>query len=227
MKKLLAIFLAVVMVAALGSGIALAAKPGTDFNGAHYNLNIVGKKADWSGGGSYDNWDRHTMFVPGNTTGWTIDRGGNFTDLDGIKISMTQGSEFAVIDGNAFDDGECSFQLGPGTYQVYIVAKGKPGGTTDITGWVEYTDATGTVYYYLNVGSVHVTKSKQWQDATHIFYVSDNEDPNGIVTTGGLGMWVFQYLSALNAMDEYENAAYFWQYDNNGNKLVQVRFYKD
>jgi hypothetical protein len=75
MKKLLAIFLAVVMVAALGSGIALAAKPGTDFNGAHYNLNIVGKKADWSGGGSYDNWDRHTMFVPGNTTGWTIDRG--------------------------------------------------------------------------------------------------------------------------------------------------------
>jgi len=40
---------------------------------------------------------------------------------------MTQGTEFAVLDGNAFDDGQCAFQLAPGEYNVYIVAKAKPG----------------------------------------------------------------------------------------------------
>jgi hypothetical protein len=123
------------------------AKPGTDFNGPHYNLNIIGKKSDWNGGGSYDNPDRHTMFVPENTDDYLTPNG-----LPGITIWMTQGPEFAVIDGNAFDDGEAAFELGPGTYKVYIVAKAKPGGYTDITGWVYAEDIDGG-YYYLNIGS--------------------------------------------------------------------------
>jgi len=32
--------------------------------GAHYNLNIIGKKSDWNAQGSFSNPDRHTMFVP-------------------------------------------------------------------------------------------------------------------------------------------------------------------
>ncbi len=207
-------------------------KPGTDFNGPHYNLNLIGKKAGWSGGGSYDNPDRHTMFVPENTNGLTIETPGddattNVDDLDGIRIWMTQGDEFAVLDGNAFDDdGECAFQLAPGHYKVYIVAKAKPGGYTDITGWVWAEDEHGASYYY-DIGDVHVTKSKKWKDATHIFYVSPGEDYFGII---GDDMWVFEYLSFLKDYDfggdpDIEDAAYFWQYDNHGNKLVKVRFY--
>ena len=64
------------------------AKPGTDFNGPHYNLNIIGKKLTWSGGGSYNNPDRHTIFVPEDTTGWTIDLEGDYPDLDGIRIRI-------------------------------------------------------------------------------------------------------------------------------------------
>ena len=37
-------------------------KPGTDFKGEHFTLNILGKKN--IGNGSYDNIDRHTIFVP-------------------------------------------------------------------------------------------------------------------------------------------------------------------
>jgi len=201
-------------------------QPGLDFNGPHYNLNLIGKKADWSGGGSYNNPDRHTIFVPEDTTGWTIDLEGDYPDLDGIRIWMTQGDEFAVLDGNAFDDGEAAFQLGPGKYKVYIVAKAKPGGYTDITGWVYAEDVDGG-YYYLNIGSVHVTKSKKWQDATHIFYVSDAEDTFNIITED---TWVFEYMAQLEAalLDPLiVDTAYFWQYDNHGNKLVKVRFYKD
>ena len=208
-------------------------QPGIDFNGPHFNLNLIGKKANWPGGGSYDNWDRHTMFVPVDTTGWTIPTPGdddttNVPDLDGIKIVMTQGTEFAVKDGNAFDDGECAFQLAPGHYKVYIVAKAKPGGYTDITGWVYALDENGAAYYY-DIGDLRVTKSKKWKDATHIFYVSPDEDYFGIILDD---MWVFEYLSFLKDYDfgldpDITDAAYFWQYDNHGNKLVKVRFYLD
>jgi len=210
-------------------------------SGAHYNLNIIGKKSDWSGGGSYDNPDRHTMFVPQDTTGWTIltpgdDDTTNVPDLPGIKISMTQGAEFAVLDGNAFDDGECAFQLAPGKYEVWITAKAKPPKPgedyyTNIDGWVFASDEYGDNYYF-NIGSVNVKKKVGWIDATHIFYVSCTEDWFGLVACNGLGMWVFDYLSFLKAYDfgddpDITDAAYFWQYDNHGNKLVKVRFYED
>jgi len=250
MKKLIYLIVALVILGLIASGCFLSvvpptekdeitsltkakpdAKPGTDFNGPHYNLNLIGKKAGWSGGGSYDNPARHTMFVPQNTTGFIPTPGDDDTtgvpDLPGIKISMTQGAEFAVLDGNAFDDGECAFQLAPGHYKVYIVAKAKPGGYTDITGWVYAEDEYGAAYYY-DIGDVRVTKSKKWKDATHLFYVSPGEDYFGIISDD---MWVFEYLSFLTGYDfgddpDITDAAYFWQFDNHGNKLVKVRFYK-
>ena len=213
------------------------AKPLKPPSGAHYNLNIIGKKSDWSGGGSYDNPSRHTMFVPEDTTDWTIATPGdddttNVPDLPGIKISMTQGAEFAVLDGNAFDDGECAFQLAPGKYEVWITAKAKPPKPgeddyyTNIGGWIFAADDEGDNYYF-NIGSVNVKKKLGWIDATHIFYVSPSQDYFGII---GDDMWVFEYLNFLTGYDfgdgpDITDAAYFWLYDNHGNKLVKVRFY--
>ena len=252
MKKLVYLIVAIVVLGLVVSGCipvvpTLVEKNNGNGNnglkppsGAHYNLNIIGKKADWSGGGSYDNPNRHTMFVPQDTTGWTIltprdDDTTNVPDLPGIKISMTQGAEFAVLDGNAFDDGECAFQLAPGKYEVWITAKAKPPKPgeeyyTNIDGWVFASDEYGDNYYF-NIGSVNVKKKEGWIDATHIFYVSCTEDWFGLVACNGLGMWVFDYLSFLKAYDfgddpDITDAAYFWQYDNHGNKLVKVRFYK-
>jgi hypothetical protein len=259
MKKLFYLIVAIVILGLIASGCFLSVvpptekdetsmltkvkpdndglQPGLDFNGPHYNLNIIGKKADWSGGGSYNNPDRHTMFVPEDTSGWIIETPGdeettNVPDLDGIRIWMTQGSDWAVLDGNAFDDGECAFQLAPGHYKVYIVAKAKPPKPgeeyyTDITGWVYAADDNGAAYYY-DIGYVRVTKSKKWKDATDLFYVSPGEDYFGIISAD---MWVFEYLSFLTAYDfgddlpDIIDAAYFWQFDNHGNKLVKVRFY--
>jgi len=177
---------------------AQALKPGIDFSGGHFNLNLIGKKSGWSGGGSYDNPDRHTIFVP-QTTGDS-----------GIKIWMTQGSDFAVLDGDAVSDGEASFQLGPGHYNVYVAALAKPGGDSTINGWV-YDKTTNT--YYLLVGTLNVgghSGKPQWKDATSLFYYE--------------GTWILDYLAYLSLTygDQY---AYLWQYINNGDKLVQVRFY--
>ena len=132
---------------------------GINLTGYHYNLNLIGKKADWSGSGNYEG-KRHTMFVPESTEGLSFTVG-SFDPLDGIKISMTQGTEFEVVDGNWFDDEECAFQLGFGKYRVFIVAKAKPhpnkdypdGYYTDITGWV-YCEAFEE--YLFDIGEIKV-----------------------------------------------------------------------
>jgi hypothetical protein len=254
MKKLIVIGLAFVLVLtlALGTGVALAKpngngpKPGTDFNGPHYNLNLIGKHKVMPG--DKDNPDRHTMFVPLDTTDMTIDleEPNNLGQptLPGIKIEMTQGAEFAMIDGNA-TDGYGAFQLGPGKYHVYIAVKAKSPKYvepyTDITGWVEAYDNLGSLWYYIDVGYVQVKKGKNsWTDATGLFFVTTGEDDFGFVTgleleyIPGLGIWVFDYMAGLDTWFEdsgglapydLSNLAYFWQFDNHGNKLIQVRFY--
>jgi hypothetical protein len=241
MKKLIAITLAVVMLLTLGVTPVFAAKPGTDFNGPHYNLNLIGKNKVMPG--DYDNPDRHTMFVPVDTSDFNIPletpNNLNQSSLPGIKINMTQGSEFAVLDGNA-TDGEGSFQLGAGKYHVYIAVKAKSpkfeNPYTDITGWVEAYDNTGALWYYIDIGSVTVRKgNNSWTDATGLFFVTAGEDDFGFVTGSeadyieGLGIWVFDYMAGLDAWTtggyDLDQLAYFWQFDNHGNKLIQVRFY--
>ncbi len=242
MRRLIGITVAVVMLLSL-SIPALAAKPGTDFNGPHYNLNLIGK--DKVMPGDYDNWDRHTMFVPLDSSEMTFpieqpnNLPGNPATMEGVKITMTQGAEFAVKDGNA-TDGFGEFMLAPGKYMVYIAAKAKSpkfeNASTDITGWVEAYDELGDLWYYIPVGDVTVTKQKNyWEDASGLFYMSDDEDPFGFVEVSGLpnfddlGVWVFDYMTGLDSWEtdlyDFSSLAYFWQLDNNGNKLIQVRFY--
>lgn len=218
--------LAVLICAGLAVS-AQAAKPGTDFNGQHYNLNIIGKDKFNGVGG-----DGRTIFVPENTSeyNFTVYDKGVETVLDGVRINVTQGPEFAVTDGNAFD-GTAGFELVAGEkYNVFIAAKAKPAKPgqdlyTMIKGWVRVNDT-----YYFDIGDVTVKKSKNspWQDATHIFEVDSKEDPLGIVdlVNSGNDMWVFDYIAALEA-GSYgaDDPCYFWQYDNHGNKLVQIRFY--
>lgn len=244
MKRIIAVGLVVVLLLTVAVTPVLAKKPGTDFNGPHYNLNLIGKDKEMPG--DYDNPDRHTMFVPLDTTGMTIDleEPNNLEQetLPGIKIEMTQGEEFAMIDGNA-TDGYGAFEIGAGKYHVYIAVKAKSpkyeDPYTNITGWVEAYDNLGQLWYYLDVGDVQVKKGKNsWTDATELFFVDTSEDLFGYLNWLEVeDMWVFDYMAgldtwyedmaALGEEGEYDlsDLAYFWQFDNHGNKLIQVRFY--
>jgi hypothetical protein len=222
MRKLIAIIVTAVLLLSVCASPVLAAKPGADFNGPHFNLNLIGKKTDWSGGGSYNNPDRHTIFVPEDTSTFSYALPDGTIQSGSIKLEFTQttGEDFAVLDGNAFDDGVASFQLAKGRYQVYIVSRAKPGFSTDINALVYFTDnLTQTQWMSLLVGEITVTR--KWQDATPLFYVSDAEENTLGITAD---TWVFDYLDMLAAAG-YGDGEYFWDYDNNGNKLVQVRFY--
>ena len=142
-------------------------KPGTDFNGPHFNLNLIGKSKEMPG--DKDNPDRHTMFVPLDTSemSFDINTPNNLGEetMDGIKIEMTQSKEedgWAMIDGDA-TDGYGAFQLAAGKYAVYIAAKAKspkyPDAYTDITGWVEAYDELGGKWHYIDIGYVEIKNS--------------------------------------------------------------------
>jgi hypothetical protein len=182
-------------------------------SGAHYNLNIIGvdkgKTADLTG----DNG--HRIFVP--LYGKSV-------------INLTEG-DFGVLDANGTDGSPAAFQLpnpdpdGDGTtsYSVYVRALGKPGGKAIMQSC--YTDTTGTWCAADFAGGVNPitierTKGKQTfvnvsKDLLYVDYCTAFDSITGACTS------VTQV-----PLFGVETASYFWDYDNTGLKLAQLRFYE-
>ena len=240
-KKIFGILLAVVLVATILPSAVYAKSPKTEFdlNGPHFNLNLLGKRDGWNDK-DVSNPQRHTMFVPMDTSAWNITlnlpnkvinhamKTDNLTALDGFGIFMTQGDgdDFAVIDGTAFDGDPCELELADGEYRVVVAAKAKPvANAPTIDGWAQVYNATGGLWYYLNLGTV--TVGRKWVEATDLFYIDNeeiNNDETGLPTVDG-EVWIFDYFDYLYTFPELSDCAYFWQLQNNGSKLIQVRFY--
>lgn len=178
-------------------------------SGSHYNLNIIGvenpKNFDYN---TYDQQNTqgqgHRIFVP----------------LDGnAKILLTQG-DYAVLDANG-TDGTAAFQLpapdpnndGITNYSVYIRGLGKPGGTATMTSCI--TDGTDT-YCSIDQGvyvslSAHGNDNKFTNVSKELLYVYADTDGNGQVERIPL------FSNPLYT--------YYWDYQNTGLRLAQIRFY--
>lgn len=171
-------------------------------SGPHYNLNIIGvakgKSPNLTGG------DGHRIFVP--LTG-------------NAKINLSEG-EFAVLDANA-TDGTGAFQLpvpdadadGVTSYSVYSRALGTPGGSSTTTTCA--IDPTTGETVCSNLSSVLVRtkgKSRFTNVSAELLYVVADIDGDGKVDKVPL----FD--------DRLQD--FFWQYDNAGLKLAQLRFYE-
>jgi hypothetical protein len=192
-----------------GCGAPPEADPGPDFasasaalSGAHYNLNLIGmqkgKSPDLSGG-----------------NGRRI-----FVQMEGRTDILLQQGEFDVLDANG-TDGTASFQLpnpdpdndGTTTYSVYARALGKPGGSASMSTCA--TDvATGEEYCSIYSAVMVRTKGKQTftNVSRELLYVY--ADINGDGTPE-------RYPLFDSALQDY-----FWAYDNNGARIVQLRFYE-
>jgi len=203
-------------------------------SGAHYNLNIIGvtqgKNPPLTGS------DRHTIFVP-----LVSDQSGDPDTLasDGAPILLTPGP-FTVCDGNAFDQAvDCNgnvvnktgavFQLpcnnltslglivpctnnGPGSiasYQVWARVTGTPGGNGTIT-LCAFDQTTGTEV--CNTDEVLMrNKPNKFTDLTKTLTSLVN-------VSGPAGIGNYPLFAA-------GFSGFFWDYDNNGNKVLQLRFY--
>jgi hypothetical protein len=211
MKKLIAVVLAVTLLTSL-SGVVFAAKKENGMvkgngapSGAHYNLNIIGvpkeKKADMT----KDTGIGHRIFVP----------------LEGkAKILLKEGDAFMVIDANG-TDGSAKFQLpnpdpendGITLYSVWARSVGKPGGSANMT-TCAVDPVTGEVV--CSTESYIAVRSKGKSSFTNVsrelLYIYADLDGDGNTE---------RYPIFDEALQDY-----FWNYDNNGLKILQLRFYE-
>lgn len=172
-------------------------------SGSHYNLNIIGvpkgKTADMTGSSG------KRIFVP--LTG-------------NCKINLSEG-DFQVLDGNCTDNGQASFQLpnpdsdndGITTYSVWARALGKPGGKSATT-----TCATDP------------TTSEVWCSVYSMVQMR-NKGKSSFTDVSKDLLYIYADINADGTLERYNlfNDAlkdYYWNYDNNGLKLLQLRFYE-
>ena len=173
-------------------------------SGAHFNLNIIGVPKEKSGG-TWDN-NGHRIFVKL----WGSD----------TKIWLVKGDSFNVIDSDG-TDGSARLQLMdpyPGTtttavYKIFVRVLGTPGGSMQMTSG--FLDEYGNYWYSLeSVSIVRTTGQSKFTDKT-LELTTINVD----MTDDGVDNPIRLYLFDNDLWQ------YFWDYDNSGCKLLQMRIY--
>lgn len=205
-------------------------------SGSHYNLNILGKTT--CSGDDLTGSNRHTIqvllnFNDGSQTGQL------FSTLDRTNKIFLKEGDFQVLDGNACDSNGALFQLpaNPFTcpvddpaclntdptfqnYGVYVRALGKPGGSATITTCQLAAGVDGVlntaddeiICSEENVLLVRSTGPSKFTNRTkELTTIRADIDGDGKVDRVGI------FSDALQT--------YFWDYDNNGLRLAQLRFY--
>jgi hypothetical protein len=184
-------------------------------SGSHYNLNLIGKnKTDIL---PNDSNNGHRIFV-----NLYASHDGTISDK-GNKIYLTQQATFGVIDADA-TDGRAEFGLpapfvtGTETraYYIFVRELGKPGGDGRLT--TCYTDELGDDYCLFGVMDVPLQRTNGkpvfrdvTQQLTTLCFDAD-------LVTAGVQLQCENIFS-----DQLKD--YYWNYDNNGLKNVQLRFY--
>jgi len=205
----LAAVFAVSMIFASGALQAQATGNGAP-SGAHYTLNLIGK-------------DKTDILPNDSNNGHRI-----FVNLyaDGIakqnKIYLTKGDDFGVLDADA-TDGRAEFMLpdplnadGTRTYSIYVRELGKPGGTGSLQ--TCYTDVLGDDYCLLGVLTVPLERKSGQSTFRNVTYelttLCFDSDPTAGVTETCESIF----------SDEFKD--YYWNYNNDGLKIIQLRFYR-
>jgi len=177
--------------------------------GSHYNLNIIGvakeKSADMTGG------DGHRIFVS---------LGGNKpADPVRTKILLSQSTDgiFQVLDANG-TDGTASFKLpAPGTYSIWARPLGKPGGESKVTTCATDPITLEEVCSTSNEVFIRNSGKSSFRDVTTTLTTIDLDSSltDVILACGATTVSLFDPCLE----------GYFWAYDNNGLKILQLRFY--
>ena len=200
-------------------------------SGSHFNLNIIGVPKDKTA--DMNNNDGHRIFVQlVNTAGSPVGgiTGKNFADISKVNTILLApapvGESFRVLDANATDKNGAVFQLPPDvstTWTVWARALGKPGGKADMT-----TCATATVIDPLTgattqevVCSVATLKLERTKNAKFQNVTSDLLT----LTLSAADATLAGCTSTTVGLFDPCLQNYFWNYDNQGLKLLQLRFY--
>ena len=209
MKKTMFIVLAVALAMSLSFAMAFAGNGAP--KGPHYNLNIIGVPKD-----------KVALMKDDGLTG----QYGHaiFVKLDGnSKIYLTQapeGESYQVLDKNGTDSDGAEFQLpapdpddnGTTDYSVFARALGMPGGSATMT--TCGTDPNGELECSLISLSLNASTrpAKFTNVSKYLLYIYADVDEDTDVDRVPL------------FADNW--SGFYWDYDNNGLKLAQLRFYQ-
>lgn len=200
------------VISSLKSFFNTSQTTGTTGNGApsgsHYNLNIIGvakeKNPDMNGG------DGHRIFVG---------LGSRKAEPVSTKIMLSQSTDgtFKVLDANG-TDGSAKFQLpAPGTYSIWARPLGKPGGSSQITTCATDPITLEELCSTSNEVFIRDTGKSSFRDVTTTLTTIDLDSSlTEIITACG--------ATTVNLFDPCLEG-YFWSYDNNGLRILQLRFY--
>ena len=206
--------LAAAVAAAMTVTAAAAAQKASTGNGApsgsHFNLNIIGVAHDKSPNMNKGSGD--VIFVGLGTSSDAV--------TTKILLSQTADSEFAVLDKNG-TDGEASFALPlPGSYTVWARALGTPGGQSKIATCATFIDPTTFTSTILcstdNAVFVRGKGKSSFRDVTSAL-TTITLVPGSPAELACATPTVSLFAPCLQD--------FLWQYDNNGLRLLQVRFY--
>jgi hypothetical protein len=208
--------LAVVLVVMLVPTLALAGQTETGNgcpSGAHYNLNIIGMANAKNVDPTTVTSDGHRIFVQLGSKDYTAT----------TRISLVEGTDFAVLDYDG-TDGKATFQLpnpdpdgdGVTLYTVYLRVLGKPGGKIKMA--TSATDPNfGEIVSDMAVVSVRDKgQSKFANVSAALLYIY------AWVFDDATGTWVYERVPLFSDLLQ----DYLWQYDNNGTRIAQLRFYE-
>jgi hypothetical protein len=207
-------------------------------SGTHYNLNIIGvpqdKTADMTGSNG------HVIFVQlfGGDSASSLN-GKDFNTISKTnKILLSPapaGESFQVLDANATDSNGAQFQLPADvstTWTVWARALGKPGRTANMTtcateAVVDPVTGATTQEVICSLATLTMTRTKnsKFQNvSSDLLFITLLVDPatNGDLATC-LGVTAATQVSVPLFNGCLQN--YFWNYQNNGLKLLQLRFY--
>jgi hypothetical protein len=195
-----------------GPALAVATTGNGAPSGEHYNLNIIAvshpKSGDLTGGGN-------VIFVGLGTK----------TEAVTTKILLDQSATagvFAVLDKDG-TDGEATFSLPlPGGYTVWARALGKPYGEGTLTTCADDVfgaPAPGDICSSLSEVFVRGTGKSSFRNVTsNLTTISLDPVLDAAAVDACGGTTVSLFAGCLEG--------YFWKYDNNGLKLLQLRFYQ-
>jgi hypothetical protein len=194
-------------------------------SGSHYNLNIIGMETCKQAALTDSN--RHTIFVDLNSPDPTPKNPTPITELNPKNKIFLQEGPFQVIDGNACDG--ATFQLPKNDctidgitvdvdscdYQVYIRALGSPKDNPFAQMTTCRTDTVANEFQ-CSTETVNVTRSKGKSTFTNV---------TKELTTLCLDTDADTVCDTRVLLFEDEAFQYFWDYDNHGLRLAQIRFY--
>jgi hypothetical protein len=252
MCKVYAVFAVAVGFALAMLSPALAGQGNQLPSGYHFNLSIIGvtnpKKSPMTNGNG------HTIFMPLVTSGDSVNGTEPDSLADDTAIYLEQGSTFQVCDANGFDTAyDCNGQpiTGPGVigngatfqlpcdtinvgtvntcsdtaggtaqsaaYSVYIAALGKPGGQASVTTCAFDTTDNSEVCNSTNTVLIRDSAKPKWNDVTeNLTSLTCTVKTCPLLCPSGTCTFVL-------FSSEFQN--FLWDYDNNGLKNAQVRFY--